>query len=217
MNTQTERQMSFPEHTDQSLPRIFFKRCPQISRRNCIPGAVVIDLKYVKTYLSGKNKKELTAIILKYYNQCPRNKALLDVLVDPLYESKIFENAKRNIIHVFYPEKGIGKVRFRKIRSIIGEYISIPGNDLRTAELYLTAVEQSVRFVTDNGNMNVSYYNSTVNLYRKFLIIISANGLQKEFQIRCEKIYNDIKISDLGFFDKITLMNNMYLKYRAWM
>jgi hypothetical protein len=217
MNKQTERQPFFPEHTDQSLQRIFFKRCPQTSRRNRIPGAVVIDLQYVKDYLSGKNKKELTAIILKYYNLCVRNRGLLDILVDPLYESKIFENAKRNIIHVFCPEKGISRIRFRNIRSIIEEYINISGNELRTAELYLTAVEQSVQFTNDNGNMNVSYYNATMKLYRSFLKIISANGLQKEFRIRCEKIYDNIKVSDLGFYDKITHLNTVYLKYRSWM
>jgi hypothetical protein len=217
MNKKTERKPLYSEESDQSLPLKVFNRCPQNSRRNRVQRSVTIDLQYVKNYLNGKNKKELTAIILKYYNMCVRNRGLLDVLVDPQYENGIFENAKRSIIHEFYPEEGISRVRCRNIRTIIEEYINISGNELHAAELYLTAVELSVQFTNNNGNMNVSYYNATMKLYRKFLKIISANGMQKEFHIRCEKIYDDIKVSDLGFYDKITQMHNIYLKYRSWM
>ncbi|MFD0696195.1 DUF6155 family protein [Paenibacillus sp. GCM10027628] len=161
-----------------------------------------ISLTELKKHLRTYEAEELVSIIIDFYKSSEDVKKYMHMMMDPeSTENQLFDEAKKKILHQFYPERGEPKLKLAEAKKAISEFGKLCNNPAKTIDLMIYYVELGVEFTNDNGDMNESYYNSLVSMYQNALKKISADhgiGLYHAFRDRIRAIVKDT--SDFDWF-----------------
>lgn len=123
----------------------------------------------------------------------------LSIIINP--------EAKKKILHQFYPERGEPKLKLAEAKKAISEFDRVCNNQIRTIELMIYYVEIGVDFANRYGDMYESFYYSMGSTYATALQKIAAsdggNGLYFSFRDRLLGIVNHSNRMGWGFHDQL--------------
>jgi hypothetical protein len=158
--------------------------------------------KQLKTYKA----EELVSIIIDCYKSSADVKKYIHMMLEPeSTENQLFDEAKKKILHQFYPDRGEPKLKLAEAKKAISEFVKLSNNQVKMIELMIYYVELGVEFTNDYGDMYESYYDSMASMYQNVLNKINDNGsgLYHVFQDRLRAIVRNTSGVGWGFHDQL--------------
>lgn len=160
--------------------------------------------KELKTYEADA----LISIIIDNYKSSPDVKKYIHMLLDPdNTENQLYDEAKKKILHQFYPERGEAKLKLGEAKKAITEFDRVCNNQIKTIDLMIYYVEIGVDLANEWGDMYETFYNSMVSTYASALQKIGAsdgsNGLYFSFRDRLLGIVYHTDGMGWGFHDAL--------------
>lgn len=166
-----------------------------------------LTLPQLKKELKTYEPDALISIIIDNYKSSPDVKKYIHMLLDPeSTENQLFDEAKKKILHQFYPERGDAKLKLGEAKKAITEFDKLCNNQVKTIELMIYYVELGVALANEWGDMYESFYNSMASTYANALQKIGAyegNGLYFRYRDRLLRIVNDTDRMGWGFHDQL--------------
>lgn len=168
--------------------------------------------KQLKTYKA----EELISIIVDNYKSSEDVKRYIHMMLEPeRTENQLFEEAKKKILHQFYPNRGEPKLKLAEAKKAISEFSKLCNIEARTIDLMIYYVELGVKFTNDYGDIYESFYNSMVSMYHNAFQKItgySGSGLFQLFRDRLKGIVQNTSGIGWGFHDQLV---EIYYEFAA--
>ncbi len=160
-----------------------------------------------KKILQNTDKNELIDIIRDFYEHPAENRQTI-ISRHTIGEKSdwILESIQRIIRNEFFPEKGLGELRYDVIRKAVMDYSEGSGDLLGTMELRLFFVENVVEFVNEYGSIDEEFIDEGCDMLRKFcefLKIPDGQRFYPNFIARLLKLRSESKDVGYGFGDDI--------------
>ncbi|NOU99395.1 DUF6155 family protein [Paenibacillus planticolens] len=166
-----------------------------------------LTIPQLKKELKSYGADTLISIIVDNYKSSPDVKKYIHMLLDPeSTENQLFDEAKKKILHQFYPERGEAKLKLAEAKKAITEFDRLCNNQVKTIDLMIYYVELGVELANEYGDMYESYYYSMESTYANALQKIQTiddNGLYFRFRDRLLGIVNDTDGMGWGFHDQL--------------
>ncbi len=162
-----------------------------------------MGIRELKKEINSMQKNELMAIIIDLYRKVPLAKEILDESYGYTNPDIIFQKYKKQIIDEFFPEKGLGKLRYANIREAITKFNKISKDSGYMAELLFTHVRCGIDFTNEYGDIDERFYENIVKSLERFLVHISENDLLKKYKDQCFGFIDETEGIGWGFHDEI--------------
>ncbi|WP_205694145.1 MULTISPECIES: DUF6155 family protein [unclassified Clostridium] len=164
----------------------------------------------LKSYLKDKSNDGLIKEIIELTKQFPEVKQYYGVKLNPASETEVFEKYKKIIENEFFPDRGLGKMRYSNVNKAISDFKKISNNTQLIAELMLYYAEVGVEFTNEFGDIDERFYNTIERAYNNALEYIFKNDLQEKFKNKADEIKLNTGCIGWGFNEN---MNEIYYDY----
>jgi hypothetical protein len=161
----------------------------------------------LKKILQDTDKNELIDLIRDFYEHPAENRQTI-ISRHSIGEKSdwVLESFQRIIRNEFFPEKGLGGLRYDVIRKAVMDYSEGSGDLLGTMELRLFFVENVVEFVNENGSIDEEFIDEGCDMLRKFCEFLKTPDGQRfypNFKARLLKLRDESDEIGYGFGDDI--------------
>jgi hypothetical protein len=176
-----------------------------------LPQVKMTDL---KTHLASKNQAELVKEILNLYKLFPNVKEYYAVnLVPDAEQQGILEQYKKIIKNEFFPDRGMGKLRYSVINKAISDFKKLSPTPLHIAELMVSGVEYGVDFTNAYGDINEQFYVKMSAMFEAAANYVIQEGLENTFQKRFWKMVHASSDIGWGFYEELMESYYSYFDY----
>lgn len=167
-----------------------------------------LSIPEIKKALKTYDKESLISILLDCYKQSRDVKNYIHVLLNPEDAIEdLFQKAKNQILHEFFPERGFGKIRLSVAKKAISEFKNLSNDELRTIDLMIYYVEVGVDFTNTYGDIHEQFYDSMISMYGNVINKIKGKaGLYNKFNQRLETIVKNTDGIGWGFHDDLSYL-----------
>lgn len=147
----------------------------------------------LKKKLQKADKKELIDLIRDLYRLSEENRRyLLAGCMDTKAEPGILEAYREIIKNEFFPEKGLGALRYSVAEKAINSYFKASGDLEGKMELMLFYVENGVDFTNEYGDIDERFYDKVVGMLEKLCTLLKTPE-GKPFYPRFKKRLSEIR------------------------
>lgn len=170
------------------------------------------DLKWtdLKKSLQKSDKKELLNAIQELYKYSEDNRRyLLARFIDKENTPKVLEEYKQIVINEFFPEKGIGELRYSVAEKAIREYSEASGDFAGKMELMLTYAENGVEYTNEYGDIDEEFYDKINDMLEQFCALLKTpegQSLYPHFRERLLKVRDDSEEIAWCFGDAVDIL-----------
>ena len=157
-------------------------------------------------YLKELSKPELEKEIKKLYTKFKTVKEYyaLELSEDT---SAILGGYKQKLEQEYFPKRGYGKARNKESRKVITDFKKISIHKKDIVELLLYRVELMIKFITEYGDENESFYNSLNSSFAEACKLMKQENLEEIYRTKCKEIMDDAHDFGWGIYDG---MENSY-------
>lgn len=125
----------------------------------------------LKKKLKELEVKDLIQTVADLYKMNQEVKDFLNVkFIGEKVVQELFERAKKEIEHEFFPETGFGKMRLAKAKKAITDFKKLTGDFEKVIDLMLFYVERGTKFTNTYGDIDERFYSSMESMYKKVAI-----------------------------------------------
>ncbi len=163
-------------------------------------------IREVRKYLEAKSHADLVSDIVLFCTQFDGVKEYYSTQLGHGYSEDLLEKYKAIVRKEFFPARGFGQARLSIARKAINDYKKVSRNLPGLVDLMLFYVEMGVRYTNEYGDIHEGFYTSMESVYDGALKMITANGLQAQYQTRCYKAVTDTHGMGWGFHDTLSHM-----------
>ena len=157
----------------------------------------------LKTYLASKNQAELVKEILNLYKLFPNVKEYYAVNLVPDAEQGILDKYKKLIKNEFFPDRGMGKLRYSVINKAINDFKKLSKTPLYIAELMVSSVEYGVEFTNAYGDVNEQFYVKMSAMFEAAAIYVTQEGLENTYHKRLREMVHASSNIGWGFYEEL--------------
>jgi hypothetical protein len=120
--------------------------------------------------------------------------------------AEVLEKYREKVAEVFFPKRGLGKLKLAEGRKAIRDYRKATGNVLGTAELLLTYVENGVEFTRAYGDIDERFYSSIESVLEELAALLrgEARSLYPQFMDRLATVEQKARDVGWGFGDFVS-------------
>jgi TusA-related sulfurtransferase len=169
-----------------------------------------ISIPELKKQLKTYKAEELVSIIIDCYKSSSDVKSYIHMMLEPeSTENQLFDEAKKKILHQFFPDRGHPKLKLAEAKKAISEFGKLCNNQARTIDLMIYYVELGVSFTNSYGDIDEPFYYSMESMYQNALNKIrtdSGSGLYHLFRDRLKGIVRNTDGMGWGFNDQLAGM-----------
>lgn len=170
------------------------------------------DLKWsdLKKSLQKSDKKELLNVIQELYKYSEDNRRyLLARFIDTEKAPKVLEEYREIVVNEFFPEKGVGELRYSVAEKAISEYSEASGDFEGKMELMLTYVENGVEYTNEYGDIDEEFYDKIYEMLEQFCALLKTpegKPLYTLFKERLLKVRDDSEEIAWCFGDAVDIL-----------
>ncbi|QHT59891.1 hypothetical protein GXP70_07960 [Paenibacillus lycopersici] len=159
----------------------------------------------LKRFLKDSSHAEIVAMVMECYKLNEEVRKYFQIKLNP-EDSVIefYEDAKKAIIHEFYPDKGEPKLRLSQAKQAISNFNKLCNDISKSIDLMLLYVEQGIEFTNDCGDINERFYDSMISMYGQVIKKIRDNhelNLYGVFEERLRTAVEDAEGTGWGFYE----------------
>jgi midasin (ATPase involved in ribosome maturation) len=155
-------------------------------------------------------KPELVALVRELARLNKDNRAYLEAkFAEPSEIPKAAEYYKQIIKNEFFPTKGFGKLRLRKVKRAISDFKKATGDAQAVLDLMVYYVEYGTRFTSEYGDIDERFYSSMESMFKDVIDTLNKMGdreLTDSFRPRLEGIVVDAEGTGWGYYDNLSYM-----------
>ncbi len=164
----------------------------------------------LKQRLENMTQSELVALVMELTRLNKNNQAYLEAkLARPSEIPKAAEYYKKIIRNEFFPARGFGKLRLRKVKRAISDFKKATGNTQAVLDLMVYYVENGTRFTNEYGDIDERFYMSMESMFKDVIDTLNRIGdtkLTDTFRPRLEGIVDDAEGIGWGYYDSLSDM-----------
>lgn len=169
-----------------------------------------ISIPELKKQLKTYKADELVSIIVDNYKSSEDVKRYIHMMLEPeSTENQLFDEAKKKMLHQFFPDRGHPKLKLSEAKKAISEFGKLCNNHARTIDLMIYYVELGVGFTNSYGDIDEPFYYSMESMYQNAINKIrtdSGSGLYHLFRDRLKGIVRNTDGIGWGFHDQLAGM-----------
>jgi hypothetical protein len=156
----------------------------------------------VKKELVKLDKDKLIGLISELYKNNKGVKEYLDFYANP-NEDALFEKYKDKVYEAFYPKRGYA-LKLSEGKKAISEFKKLKPSPMLLADLMFCYVETGILFTNEFGDIDDSFYSSLESVYGQSLSLMDKENLLDEFEVRANKMLEDVSHIGWGFYDALS-------------
>ena len=162
--------------------------------------------KQLENHLQHLEKKELLAEVSKLFTRVEQVREYYQMEFGGKAErEKVLADYKKQIRSQFYSSRSASPrmPKAAELRKIINAFKKVAVVQYDVVDLMLYRVETAVEFTNDFGDIDQSFYQSTIKTYCDALQLIDKEKLHSYFNDRCGQIVDDASGIGWGFYDTL--------------
>jgi len=169
-----------------------------------------IKIPELKRNLKELDQNELIGIIVNLYKLNNDVKDYLAVnLIGEEMIQELFERAKQEIEHEFFPVNGFGKLRLAKAKKAISDFKKLTSDYVKALDLKLCYVEFGTEFTNTYGDIDERFYDSMESTYIKVVKACEKDEvLFEQFHDRLLAVVEDSGRIGWGYHDNLKIIFN---------
>jgi hypothetical protein len=156
----------------------------------------------VKKELIKLDKDKLISLISELYKNNNGVKEYLDFYTNP-NEDELFQKYKAKVYEAFYPKRGYA-LKLNEGKKAISDFKKLKPSTILLADLMFCYVETGILFTNEYGDIDDVFYNSLESVYVKSLLLMKKENLLDKFEVRANKMLEDVSHIGWGFYDALS-------------
>jgi hypothetical protein len=164
----------------------------------------------LKKYLDQLSKQALIAEISDLFVKFDYVNDYYAAKLNPVDAERVLQKYKTVLKDEFFPSRGFGTLRASVAKKAISDYKKVAGDPHGLADLMLFYIEMGVKFVYIYGDIKEIFYTSMESMYAKVLELLFKQGMQEQFQDRCEKLVRNAGGIGYGLHDTFVILYRQY-------
>ncbi|MBM7578535.1 DUF6155 family protein [Jeotgalibacillus terrae] len=168
-----------------------------------------IKLTELKKELKSYDQKELISLISELYKLNPEVKNYLSAKFQGEEAVEVlFEEARKKIKNVFFPDRGFGKLSLTTAKKAISDFKRQTGDEDKTADLMIYYVELGTEFTAMYGDIDGAFYSSMASTFAQAVEIIDTSHERvASYEDRFQSILEEAAQVGWGYPD---VLNEIY-------
>ncbi|WP_371366207.1 hypothetical protein SRRS_06650 [Sporomusa rhizae] len=162
----------------------------------------------LKKYLANKTQEELVKEIGDLCKRFPNVKEYYAANLVPDAEQDILEKYRKIIKNEFFPDRGMGKLRYSVINKAISDFKKLSKTPLNVAELMVSGVEYGIEFTNAYGDIDEKFYVKMAAMFEAAANYVNQEDLENTYQKRFWEMVDES--SDIGWGFNEALMEIYY-------
>ena len=157
----------------------------------------------IKKQLKTYDQKMLIQLITELYKLNPEVQQYMAIEINGDDAVRIsLDNAKKEIINEFFPNKGHGKMRLSAAKKAISDFKKLSNDYVRLVDLMLYYVEIGTRFTNTYGDIDSRFYSSMGSMFDQVSQACDENEeLFTTFADRLEAVVSESEGIGWGYSD----------------
>ena len=164
----------------------------------------------LKKQLIDMDKHELVALIGELAHLNKDNQAYLEAkMARPSEIPRAAEYYKQIIKNEFFPPRGFGNLKLRKVKRAISDFKKATGDAQAVIDLKVYYVENGTRFTSEYGDIDERFYSSMESMFKDVIDTLNKMGdteLTDTFRPRLQAIVENAEGIGWGYYDNLSDM-----------
>lgn len=172
-----------------------------------------LSVRDLREHLKKKSQSELIEDIAHLFKNFDAVREYYQLQIDGSFSDELIARYKLQIEEIFFPKRyKDAPLKLVDARRCISEYEKVSDSQVGRVDLMLYYVEQGVRYTRQYGEINATFYNSLISMYKSAVEIITEAKMHARFDVRCRQLVKDTSGIGWGLHD--TLTNTYYQHFK---